>query len=116
MVYVAVLVLFLGQMLFVWSMFPYALAHFMDGLNQLILTFQKPKQDLQNLAEGIHAMSVVMKSSHGVYGMDFNGALTPWETLKDGGEMEQWLWKFSRAQDIADRVLHENQKSYILQP
>lgn len=89
------------------------MSHFLNALNDTMIIFQKPKDDTQRLAEGIHAMSVVMKSSHGVYGMDFNGKLTPWSELYEGGESEEWLWKFTRAQTVADRVLNENQRSYV---
>ena len=59
------------------------------------------ENDLEIVSEVIHDVCVLINNSKGVYGLHLNGKNAPWQTLLDGGEHEQWLWRLELAKNIA---------------
>ena len=59
------------------------------------------------LVAGIKAAAGLMDNSSGVYGLHLNGDNSPWEELRTGGYMEEWLVDFDEALEWA-RVLSED--------
>ena len=49
------------------------------------------RQRVSELEEGRTAVIELMHASLGVYGLHLNGDNAPWESLKPGGQFEDWL-------------------------
>ena len=61
------------------------------------------------LVAGIKAAAELMDNSSGVYGLHLNGDNSPWEELRTGGYMEEWLVEFDDALSIAELLSSEGE-------
>jgi hypothetical protein len=53
--------------------------------------------EMARLRAGIEAVEGLINDSQGVYGLHLNGDCAPWETLRTGGQFEDWLIDFDKA-------------------
>lgn len=51
----------------------------------------------ERLRAGIKSVEGLINDSQGVYGLHLNGDCAPWETLRTGGQFEEWLLDFDKA-------------------
>ena len=61
------------------------------------------------LVAGIKAVAGLMDNSSGVYGLHLNGDEAPWDELRTGGYMEEWLVEFDEALSIAELLSSEGE-------
>ena len=61
------------------------------------------------LVAGIKAAAGLMDNSSGVYGLHLNGDESPWDELRTGGYMEEWLVEFDEALSIAELLSSEGE-------
>ena len=59
---------------------------------------------IAKLVRGINAAADLMDNSSGVDGLHLNGDIAPWNELRTGGRLEEWLVAFDEALEWA-RVL-----------
>ena len=52
--------------------------------------------------KAVRAVQDLIDQSQGVYGLHLNGEGAPWETLRKGGQFEEWLLDFDDALESAD--------------
>lgn len=53
--------------------------------------------EIERLRKGLSEVEFLIKESAGVYGLHLNGELSPWGSLRTGGEYEAWLVNFDNA-------------------
>ena len=53
--------------------------------------------EVERKDKAIAAVLDLIEQSHGVYGLHLNGDGAPWESLRTGGQFEQWLIDFDEA-------------------
>jgi chromosome segregation ATPase len=51
----------------------------------------------ERLRAGIKAVEGLINDSQGVYGLHLNGDCAPWDSLRTGGQFEDWLIDFDKA-------------------
>jgi hypothetical protein len=61
------------------------------------------------LVAGIKAAAGLMDNSSWVYGLHLNGDEAPWDELRTGGYMEEWLVEFDEALSIAELLSSEGE-------
>lgn len=55
------------------------------------------EMEIERLRKGLSEVEFLIKESAGVYGLHLNGELSPWGSLRTGGEYEAWLVEFDNA-------------------
>lgn len=58
---------------------------------------EKQQGEIKRLQDGLRAVENLINDSHGVVGLHLNGDIAPWEELRTGGCLEEWLVAFDAA-------------------
>jgi len=67
-------------------------------VNITLEEWESVKSTIEILKVGIEGVSNLIEHSNGVDGLHLNGDTAQWESLLEGGNLEEWLLDFSIAQ------------------
>lgn len=68
-----------------------------ESLNEVLAHIEAQAAEIERLRKGLSGVEFLIKESTGVYGLHLTGELSPWSSLRTGGEYETWLVKFDTA-------------------
>lgn len=67
------------------------------AMQKIIDHIEAQAAEIERLRKGLSGVEFLIKESTGVYGLHLTGELSPWSSLRTGGEYETWLVKFDTA-------------------
>lgn len=75
-----------------------------DEIHQMEDAIERRNEQIECLLKGIHAVTMLIDNSTGVDGLHPNGDSAPWTDLLAGGCYEEWLYEYSQAQALMEKM------------